>query len=177
MYALGIDIGGTSLKGAEVDLGTGQIIGSVVSRPTPKPSTPIAIAKTIAEIRGQLNHSGPYGCGLPSVVLKGVAKTAANIDEQWKDYPIERSLSETHGVPVSVLNDADAAGLAEMKYGSGRHLKGATLLLTIGTGIGSALFIDPIWSPIQNSDTLSLRGKRLKTWLLVERDKSKDGLI
>ncbi len=140
--ALGVDIGGSGVKGAPVNLKTGALLTDRYRIPTPHPATPKAVAKTVAEIARHFGWSGPIGCTVPARVRKGVVETAANIDPSWIGTPAARRFKKATGCLVAVMNDADAAGLAEMKYGAGRGRKGVTLMLTIGTGIGSALFLD-----------------------------------
>jgi len=144
---LGIDIGGSGIKGAVVDLETGEFVTERHRIATPKPATPAAVADTVNEIVQGFRWSGPIGVGLPSVVQRGVARTAANIDDGWIGADAQALLSEVTGCPARVLNDADAAGLAEFRYGAGRHTEGVVLLLTLGTGIGSALFSDGVLVP------------------------------
>jgi polyphosphate glucokinase len=161
--AVGIDVGGTGIKGALVDLGTGELASERIRVKTPRPGTPEQI---LAEIEGLVERLGeavtpgmPLGCGLPGVVKYGVLKTAANIDQSWIDFPISDELARRLGRPVLVLNDADAAGIAEMTYGAGEGVPGTVLLLTLGTGIGSALFIDGHLVPNTELGHLSLHGR------------------
>ena len=147
MHSLGIDIGGSGIKGAVVDLETGEFVTDRHRIATPKPATPAAVVDTVNEIVQRFQWSGPIGVGLPSVVQRGVARTAANIDDGWIGTHAEALLSEVTGCPARVLNDADAAGLAEFRYGAGRDTEGVVLLLTLGTGIGSALFSDGVLVP------------------------------
>ena len=138
MQVFGVDVGGSGVKGAPVDLSTGKLIGERTRIPTPKPSTPDAVADAILEIVESHGWSGPIGVTVPSVVINGVVQTAANIDPAWVDCNVARLLTGRLGVPVTVLNDADAAGLAEVTYGAAKGESGVVLLLTFGTGIGSA---------------------------------------
>ena len=138
MQVFGVDVGGSGVKGAPVDLSTGKLIGERTRIPTPKPSTPDAVADAIVEIVESHGWSGPIGVTVPSVVINGVVQTAANIDPAWVDCNVARLLTGRLGVPVTVLNDADAAGLAEVTYGAAKGESGVVLLLTFGTGIGSA---------------------------------------
>ena len=134
----GVDVGGSGVKGAPVDLSSGKLSGERTRIPTPEPSTPDAVADAIVEIVQSHDWSGPIGVTVPSVVINGVVKTAANIDPAWIECDAAGLLSGRLGVPVTVLNDADAAGLAEVTYGAARGESGVVLLLTFGTGIGSA---------------------------------------
>lgn len=146
MIVLGIDIGGSGIKGAPVDLQTGELTADRHRIPTPQPATPDAVAATVAEIARHFGWSGPIGCTLPARVQGGVAQTASNIDEAWIGTDASALIREATGCPTVVLNDADAAGVAEMAYGAGKATghdeTGVALMLTFGTGIGSALFTD-----------------------------------
>lgn len=138
--AMGVDVGGSGVKGAVVDLETGQLVGERFRLETPQPATPEAVTKTVAEVVRHFNWSGPLGVTYPGVVVDGVVQTAANVDSSWIGRNVEQEMSTAlGGQRVTVLNDADAAGLAEQRYGAGRNQDGVVLLLTFGTGIGSAL--------------------------------------
>lgn len=139
MEILGIDIGGSGIKAAIVDTDKGWLLTERTRFKTPKPATPQAIAETIGDMVEHFNYHGPIGCGFPALINKGKAKTAANIHKSWVDIHVEQLFSKQTGQQVFVLNDADAAGLAELKFGAGSGRNGVVLLLTIGTGIGSAL--------------------------------------
>ena len=139
---LGIDVGGSGIKGAVVDLATGTLIGSRRRVATPSPATPQAVAKAVARLVSRAEWRGAVGCTVPSVVRAGVVHTAANIHSSWVGTDGVALLASATGLPVTLLNDADAAGIAEMSLGSGRGRGGVVFLLTFGTGIGSALFID-----------------------------------
>lgn len=138
----GVDIGGSGVKGAPVGLRRGALDAERVRVPTPQPSTPEAVADVVARITDEFGWLGPMGVTLPCVVKQGVALTAANVDPGWTGTDAAALFRERTGSPVVVLNDADAAGLAEMRFGAGRDRDGVVLLLTFGTGIGSALFLD-----------------------------------
>lgn len=138
----GVDIGGSGIKGCIVDLRHGSLDDHRVRLPTPHPATPVAVAEQVATITSEFGWHGPMGVTLPSVLKHGVACTAAHLDPSWKGQDANSLFSEYCRVPVVVLNDADAAGLAEMRFGAGRDQDGVVVLLTFGTGIGSALFVD-----------------------------------
>ncbi len=138
----GVDVGGSGIKGCTVDLRTGSLDDERVRIPTPQPATPEAVAEVVATITGEFGWHGPMGVTLPCVLKNGIALTAANVDQSWKGTDAAGLFSDHCRVPVVVLNDADAAGLAEMRFGAGRDQDGVVLLLTFGTGIGSALFLD-----------------------------------
>ncbi len=137
---LGIDVGGSGIKGAPVDTKTGKLLDDRFRIPTPEPSNPEKVAKTIKQVVKHFKWKGAVGVGFPTVVQDGVVKTAANIDKSWINTDAKKLFSEVTGLPVWVTNDADAAGLAEVKLGAGAGFKGAVVVLTIGTGIGTSLF-------------------------------------
>ncbi|MGH4013735.1 MAG: polyphosphate--glucose phosphotransferase [Pseudonocardiaceae bacterium] len=138
----GVDIGGSAIKGCTVDLRRGSLDDERVRIVTPQPATPEAVAKVVAAITRDFGWHGPMGVTLPCVVKDGVALTAANVDRSWIGTDAAALFSGTCRAPVTVFNDADAAGLAEMRFGAGRDRDGVIVLLTFGTGIGSALFLD-----------------------------------
>jgi polyphosphate glucokinase len=137
---LGIDIGGSGVKGAIVNTKKGEMLTERFRIPTPDPASPEAIALVIAEIVMHYKWEGPIGAGFPGVVQNGIVKTAANVDKTWINTDIEGLISGKTGCPASVVNDADAAGLAEMKFGAGKGNKGLVLLITVGTGLGTVMF-------------------------------------
>lgn len=139
----GIDIGGSGIKGARVNMDDGEFVGERIKIRTPQPATPEAVAQTVAEILRTAEWTGPVGITLPSVIRGQVAHSAANIDKSWIGTDV-RELFDRHldGREVSVLNDADAAGIAEVAFGDPRARQGSVLFLTFGTGIGSALLTD-----------------------------------
>lgn len=141
-YILGIDVGASGIKGAIVDLTTGEFMSQRIRIDMPDPSTPDAASEVIKSIVEKLNYKGRIGVGFPSVVKNGVASTAANLDKKWIGCNIEETFSKVTGCEVIVLNDADAAGLAEMRFGHGKGVMGTVVLITIGTGLGSAVFTD-----------------------------------
>jgi polyphosphate glucokinase len=139
----GIDIGGSGVKGAPVDVAAGALLVPKRYRiPTPQPSTPDAVLDVAAQIAAHFDWHGPIGCAVPAVVTDGITRSAANIDPSWIGTDARSMLQERTGCDVVMLNDADAAGIAEMRFGAGRNVPGVVLLLTLGTGIGSALFVD-----------------------------------
>jgi len=142
MEILGIDVGGTGIKGAPVDVEKGVLLAQRYRLRTPRSGKPLPMAKKAAEITRYFAWQGPIGLGFPAVVQHGVTKTAANVHPTWIDADAAALFSEATGCPVVVLNDADAAGLAEMAFGAGRERAGVVLVVTLGTGIGSALFSD-----------------------------------
>ncbi len=142
MLILGVDIGGSGLKGAVVDVSSGELRSERIRLDTPKPSTPERMAQTFAQLIDKLQWTGPVGCGFPAIVRNGTACTASNIDKSWIGENIETLFHQKTGLSVAAINDADAAGYAEMTFGKGKGQMGTILLLTIGSGIGSALFIN-----------------------------------
>ncbi len=142
MTCFGVDIGGSGIKGAPVDLKAGRLTTKRRRIPTPHPAKPQAVMETAAAIVDHFKWRGPVGCTLPAIVRDGVAHSAANIDESWLGTNGAELLTGLLGVPVLLVNDADAAGVAEMRYGAGVGRRGVVLVLTFGTGIGSALFTD-----------------------------------
>lgn len=145
---LGIDVGGTGIKSAIVNVEKGTLITERHKIPTPKPATPEAV---ISCIKDHMNHhswkSKPVGIGLPSMIKNGVTKTASNIDKGWIDLNASKLMQKKLGVHVTLVNDADAAGIAEQKFGKAHNVTGLVAFLTLGTGIGSALFYDGILMP------------------------------
>lgn len=159
MEILGIDIGGSGIKGAIVDTISGQFVSERLRIDTPQPSKPAAVAATVGEISLHFKWEAPIGCTVPAVVKRGVTLTAANVDDDWIGTDAAGLLKTTTGNPVIVLNDADAAGIAEMKFGAGRDRDGLVAILTLGTGIGSSLFIDGRLAPNTELGHLIIRGK------------------
>ena len=160
MQVFGVDIGGSGVKGAPVDLGTGALTAERLRIPTPQPSTPSAVASVIAEIVSAHGWDGPVGVTIPGVVRNGVVETAANIDSGWVGLDAATMLSETLDLPVTVLNDADAAGLAEARFGAAQGVDGAVILLTFGTGIGSAYLYDGRLIPNTELGHLIFKGQK-----------------
>jgi polyphosphate glucokinase len=160
--AIGIDVGGSAIKAGVVDVDAGRLIGERTQVPTPHPATPAAVVETIRTLvdglSGGDDPGDPVGVTLPSVVIDGVAWTAANIDQGWIGYEAEAALEKALGRDVVLLNDADAAGLAEMRFGAGRGKNGVVLMLTLGTGVGSALFVDGTLVPNTELGHMEIRG-------------------
>ncbi|HEY0766748.1 MAG TPA: ROK family protein, partial [Steroidobacteraceae bacterium] len=162
---LGIDVGGSSVKAAMVDLKAGRLRSELISAPTPRPSTPAALISVLAGLAGRLPAaSGRVGVAFPSVIKDGTAYTAANIDTAWLGTNGAALASQALARPVLFLNDADAAGLAEMRFGSGRGCTGTVIMLTFGTGIGTALFAAGKLFPNTELGHLELRGMDAEKW-------------
>lgn len=156
----GVDIGGSGIKGGIVDLDTGQLIGERFKLLTPQPATPAAVAKTVAAVVNEFGWTGPLGVTYPGVVTQGVVQTAANVDNSWIGINARDVIAkELNGQQVVVLNDADAAGLAEERYGAGKDKSGVVVLLTFGTGIGSAVIHNGILLPNTELGHLEVGGK------------------
>ncbi len=159
--SFGIDIGGSGIKGARVDIDTGELLTERFRIPTPRPAVPDAMMDVAAEIVAKGDWTaGRVGCAFPAVVQHGVVRTAANVDDSWIGVEGGRLLTERTGLPTIMLNDADAAGIAEMRFGAGREFvhDGVVLILTFGTGIGSALFVDGHLYPNTEFGHLELDG-------------------
>jgi polyphosphate glucokinase len=156
---LGIDIGGSGIKAAPVNISTGTFTVPRVKVPTPRPAVPEAIADAVKELVAAFSWSGPAGIAFPGVVIDGVTRTAANLDPAWIGLDARALFSATTGVTVTMLNDADAAGLAEMTLGVGSGEQGTVLLLTFGTGIGSALFTDGRLVPNTEFGHIEIHGR------------------
>jgi polyphosphate glucokinase len=139
---LGIDIGGSGVKGAIVDTKKGELLTERFRIVTPQPATPDAVAKVIKKIAKHFDWDGPIGVGFPGVIQHGVARTAANLDDSWIDMNLNKLFSGVTGCTVHVVNDADAAGMAEVKFGAGKGKKGTLMLITVGTGLGTVIFTD-----------------------------------
>ncbi len=173
---LGIDVGASGMKGAIVDVTTGKLATDRQRVETPKPATPEAMAKAFAKLVQLQNYSGVVGCGFPSVVKKGVALTAANIDKSWIGVNIEEIFSEACGCPVYATNDADAAGMAEMGFGAGKDQSGTVLLITLGSGIGTALFLDGKLAPNTEFGHIIFHNHQIAERYAASSVKDKEGL-
>ncbi len=147
MPILGIDIGGSGIKGNLVDPTTGDLLAERHKIDTPQPSVPEAVADVVAQIVSHFDHRGTVGCTLPAIVRRGVALSAANVDSAWIGTDAESLFESRTGCDFTVLNDADAAAIAEMRFGAGRDRGGVVLVLTFGTGIGSGMFVDGVLVP------------------------------
>ena len=165
--AFGIDIGGSGIKGAPVDLSTGELAADRVRIATPQPSTPEAVAETVAQLLGSfdLDADMPVGVTFPAVIQAGVALTAANVDDSWIGTDVDALLTERTGHDVFVVNDADAAGIAEMKFGAGRDSSGVVMVITLGTGVGSATFVDGTLVPNTELGHLLLHGDSAERYM------------
>ena len=163
MHVLGIDIGGSGIKAAPVDVTTGKLLADRQKIDTPRPALPDAVADVVKKLTTSFNWSGPVGITFPGVVTDGVTRTAANLDPAWIGLDAAGLFGQATGNRVRVLNDADAAGMAEMTFGAGVGEKGTVLMLTFGTGIGSALFIDGTLVPNTEFGHVEIRGEDAET--------------
>lgn len=152
MDVLGIDFGGSGVKAAIVDTNTGELVSERHRIETPQPSTPGAVQKVIIDLIHHFKWKGKVGIGVPVVIKNGVVLTAANIDNSWIRFPADRLLSEETACEVVCVNDADAAGIAEVHFGAGAKVKGTVFILTVGTGIGTVILWINIWCQIWNWD-------------------------
>jgi polyphosphate glucokinase len=156
---LGIDIGGTGIKAAPVDTETGMLLAERIKLPTPQPAAPAAVADVVRELVTTFTWTGPAGITFPGVVDQGIVRTAANVDKAWIGTDARGLFGKATGLAAGVLNDADAAGLAEMRFGAGAAEQGTVLMLTFGTGIGSALFVDGVLVPNTEFGHIQVHGQ------------------
>lgn len=160
MQLLGIDIGGSGIKGALVDIEKGELATERHRIPTPQPATPKAVSRTVSKIADYFEWKNqPIGCTFPAIIKNGVAHSAANVDDSWIGVNGEQLIAEKTNCPTLLLNDADAAGIAEMEFGAGRGQRGTVIMLTFGTGIGSAIFVNGILVPNTEFGHMEIRGK------------------
>ncbi len=157
---MGIDIGGSGIKGAPVNIRKGTLAAERYRIPTPQPSTPDAVGDAVAKLVKHFDWKGPIGCTFPAVVKKGIMYSAANVDKSWIGVNGDELLEKKTGCPVLMINDADAAGIAEMRYGVGRlhKKKGVIFMLTFGTGIGSAIFVNGVLVPNTELGHIEMNG-------------------
>lgn len=157
---MGVDVGGSGIKGVPVDVETGEFKGERYRLETPEQAKPNDVAETVANVVKHFDYEGPVGVGFPAVIRGGTVYTAANIDAEWIGTAGENLLSKATDCPVYMLNDADAAGIAEMKFGVGReNPRGVIMMITIGTGLGTAIFVDGKLVPNTELGHIEIRGK------------------
>jgi polyphosphate glucokinase len=159
MQVMGIDVGGSGIKGAPIDVTEGRLLEERLRVETPRASTPEKIAKVIDDICSSFSWSGPISMGFPGIVTGGTIYSAANVDDLWVGVNASELVSIVTGNPVAVINDADAAGMAEMRYGAGRGRNGVVFVITVGTGLGTAMFTDGYLVPNVELGHLQIRGK------------------
>lgn len=162
MNVLGIDIGGSAVKGAPVDIASGKLLAERYRVETPEKITPQRMARVVTEIAKHFEWRGPIGIGFPGVVLNGTVKTAANLHPGFIDCDLARLIGKATRSRVRVINDADAAGLAEMRFGAGKKAKGTVMLFTLGTGVGSAIFRDGVLLPNSELGHLPYKGRAIE---------------
>lgn len=160
MITLGIDIGGSGIKGALVDTKKGKMVTDRLRIPTPQPAKPKAVIGVMKQIVDQFDYSGPIGVGLPGIVINGKVLSAANIDNDWLGFSGQKRMAKVTGCPVKLANDADVAGLAEMRFGAGKGQPGTVMIFTLGTGIGSSMFVDGRLVPNTELGHLYLRNQK-----------------
>ncbi|MCA9958435.1 MAG: ROK family protein [Chloroflexota bacterium] len=161
MQVLGIDFGGSGIKGALVDTETGELVTERIRIPTPQPANPDLVIPVMKQLAQEFGYNGPIGVGMPSRVLDGIVTSAANIDDAWINYPGQEAIAQATGCPVTLLNDADVAAIAEIHFGAGRGEKGIVMVFTLGTGIGSSMFVHGHLVPNLELGHLYLRGQKL----------------
>ena len=159
MQILGIDVGGSGIKGAPVDIATGELTVDRLRIKTPKGAEPGPVADVVAEIAKSFNWSGPIGIGFPAPIKTGIAMMAANISEKWVGTNADELFTKTTGCPSTTVNDADAAGLAEMEFGAGKGQPGTVIMITLGTGIGTAIFYRGKLLPNTEFGHLDMKGR------------------
>ena len=159
----GVDIGGSGIKGARVDLATGELASERVKIPTPRSYDIDEVVQTVLDVVAQAEWDGPFGCTFPGIVKHGVLHSAANLGPHWVGLDFQSLLAERSGQPVAVLNDADAAGLAEMDFGAAKGRSGVVIVTTLGTGIGSAMFLDSKLIPNTELGHLEIDGVDAET--------------
>jgi polyphosphate glucokinase len=164
MEVLGIDVGGSGIKGAPVNTLTAEVLSDRYRIDTPQPATPHAIANAINHLIQHFNWKGLVGVGFPAVVQHGMVHSAANIDDSWIGIPIDYLLSERSGCKVFAVNDADAAGLAEIHHGAGKGIEGLVMMITVGTGIGTALFNQGVLMPNTELGHLEFKKKTVERY-------------
>lgn len=176
MKILGIDVGGSGIKGAIVNTKTGELVSERHRIPTPQPPNPKNISKTISEMVKHFKYSGPVGCGFPTVIINGKSQTSGNIDPKWTGVQVDKLFKKATGLDFVVMNDADIAGFAEMKLGEGKGKSGKVVMLTIGTGIGSGVFYNNTLIPnIEMGRLLAKNGKPIEFWT-GDRARKEQGL-
>jgi len=159
MHILGIDVGGSGIKGAPVDTETGQLLAERTRIKTPKNAEPQPIAEVVAQVAQAFDWKGPIGIGFPAPIRSGIVMMAANISETWIGMNAEQLFSEATGCACSVGNDADVAGLAEITFGAGKDRKGTIIMITLGTGIGTAIFREGNLLPNTEFGHLEIKGR------------------
>lgn len=175
MEVLGIDVGGSGIKGAMVHMETGEMLSPRYRIPTPESRKPKEMAAVVAEIVKHFDYSGPVGCGFPSVIKKGVCKSRGNLHKSWVGCNVEALFREASGNDFTVINDADAAGYAAMNYGIGKDMDGFVVMITIGTGLGSGAFLDGRLIPNFELGQIPYKKyKKIESWAAASAKKRED---
>ncbi len=176
MVVLGIDIGGSGMKGALVNSKTGEMLTERFRIPTPESRKPQEMAEVVKKIVEHFNHKGPVGCGFPTIIRRGVCKSKGNLHKSWVNVNVRELFSKVTGLPVTVINDADAAGYATMNYGIGRDKEGFVVMITIGTGLGSGAFFNGELIPNFELGQIPYKKfKKIETWAAASA-KENEGL-
>jgi polyphosphate glucokinase len=175
MIVLGVDIGGSGIKGAPVDTETGRLLSDRYRIPTPEGARPVQVAEVVGEVARHFEWKGPIGAGFPAVIQHGVARTAANVHKSWIGTHAEELFAQATRCPVRVLNDADVAGMAEMRFGAGRDQSGVVFIITIGTGLGTALFTNGVLVPNTELGHIEMDGQDAE-WQASDAARQRDGL-
>ncbi|MCL4116976.1 UNVERIFIED_CONTAM: hypothetical protein GTU68_020143 [Idotea baltica] len=176
MEILGIDVGGTGIKAAIVNIKTGELVSEKHRIPTPKGAKPNDVADVIAEMVAHFKWKGEVGCGFPSIVNHGRILSATNIHKSWKGIQADDLFQKRTGLEFHIVNDADAAGLAAMTFGAGKDIKGTVIMLTIGTGIGSGLFYDGVLIPNIELGTVPYKEYKYFEQYVSNAARRRDGL-
>ncbi|MCP4360849.1 MAG: ROK family protein [Chloroflexi bacterium] len=161
MITMGIDIGGSGIKGALVDTEKGELLSERIRIPTPQPATPQACIGVIGQITKELSYQGPMGVGIPGIVIKGTVHSAANIDEGWIRFDAKKAIEAETGCTAVIHNDADVAAVAELTFGAGHNEPGVVMMFTLGTGIGAAMFVNGRLVPNMELGHLYLRNMKI----------------
>ena len=176
MKILGLDIGGSGIKGAPVDIETGQLTAERFRIPTPIPTKPASVAEAVQALVDHFNWKGPIGCGFPTVVNNGKSMTKSNIHKSWVGVQVDQLFSEKTGLPVTVINDADAAGLAEMTFGAGKGKMGLVVTVTIGTGLGTGVFYNGVLIPNFELGRIYYKNGKLIEYFAADSARKKENL-
>lgn len=164
MKVLGIDIGGTGIKGAIVDTKSGILLTERLRIPTPQPATPEAVIDTVAQLVKEFKWKGIIGCGFPAAVQHEIVRTASNIDQSWIGLNAAKQIKKATGCKTHLVNDVDAAGFAEMKFGGGKKNTGTVIIVAFGTGIGTAIFVNKQLVPNTELGHLVMNGMKAEKW-------------
>ena len=176
MEVLGIDIGGTGIKGAIVNVATGELVSERHRIPTPLGAKPDDVANEVAQMVAHFDWKGKVGCGFPTIISSGKARSTGNIDESWLNVQVDKLFEEKTGLEFSVANDADVAGIAEIKMGAGKDKQGVVILITIGTGLGSGVFVDGKLVPNVELGTVPYKSYDRFEYYAASSAKKREGL-